>query len=101
MYCTPTKKMLKKQKRGLTKAAAQSIIFIVLCDGCIAPEGDSIKKASEMERTNCSKLVSAWDTKEVLYRVRTSTATPKPRAEGSIPSAPARIQSEQSVYDID
>ena len=47
-----------------------------------------------MERANYSDLTSAWNTKEVLYRVGTSTATPKPRAEGSNPSAPAIVYPE-------
>ena len=65
----------------------QSIdISIVLRGRCIARKDDSINKASEMQRTNYCELASVWDSKEALS-VQTSTATPKPRAAGSNPSA--------------
>ena len=83
------KKCLKNWKRGLTKAAAQSIIPIVLCGECVAPKNDSINKASELWRANRYGLVSVWDSRGTLYRESFSTATPKPRAGGSSPSAPA------------
>ena len=59
---------------------------------------DSIKKASKRRGASWRKPEIGWNERKVLRRKFFSTSTPKPRAEGSIPSAPAIQRSETAWF---
>ena len=74
-----------------------ALVSLMGPDGKAYLIGNSIKKASKGREENRRKLASGWNVRKVSRCKTFSTSTPKPRAEGSIPSAPA-IQRSETIW---
>ena len=71
---------------------------LALLTGVLLQTGNSIRKASNAEEKKREKPAIACDKRKALEQNGLSASTPKPRAEGSIPSAPATQKPETESF---